>query len=114
MVANLQLRLSLLGGMFATVLQHGTMTTAQLLMQIIITGIADQERFSDLYFTCIDMLGVILHSLGGGDIGILLATGSSTEPASKRDKQNVERKIRKEIGESDHPQLAGKIIKSFF
>lgn len=106
-VSNLQLRLSLLGGMFGTVLQHGTLTTATLLMHIIITGIADQDRFSDLYFTCIDMLGVILHSLSGGDIGILLATGSSSESVSKRDKQQLERKIRKEIGESDLPQLSG-------
>lgn len=43
-VSNIQLRLSLLGGMFTTVLQHGTLTTATLLMQLIITGIADQVR----------------------------------------------------------------------
>ena len=44
-VSNIQLRLSLLGGMFNTVLQHGTLTTATLLMQLIITGIADQVSF---------------------------------------------------------------------
>ena len=44
-VSNIQLRLSLLGGMFNTVLQHGTLTTATLLMQLIITGIADQVCF---------------------------------------------------------------------
>ena len=26
-----------------------------------------QERHPDLFYTCIDMLGLILHSLGGGD-----------------------------------------------
>ena len=53
------------------------------------------------------MLSVILHYLSGGDQGILSATGSSTEHSgSKRDKANIERKIRKEIGENDHPQYA--------
>jgi len=50
------------------------------------------------------MLSVILHYLSGGDQGILTATGSSPETGSKRDKAAIERKIRKEIGESDHPQ----------
>lgn len=50
------------------------------------------------------MLSVILHYLSGGDQGILSATGASPETGSKRDKAAIERKIRKEIGESDHPQ----------
>ena len=50
------------------------------------------------------MLSVILHYLSGGDQGILTATGASPETGSKRDKAAIERKIRKEIGDSDHPQ----------
>ena len=57
-----------------------------------------------MYYTCIDMLSVILHYLSGGDQGILTATGASPETGSKRDKAAIERKIRKEIGDSDHPQ----------
>ena len=34
---------------------------------MVTSGIADQERHPDLFYTCIDMLGLILHSLGGGD-----------------------------------------------
>jgi hypothetical protein len=52
------------------------------------------------------MLSVILHYLSGGDQGILSATGGVPETGSKRDKANIERKIRKEIGESDHPQFS--------
>ena len=52
-VSNIQLRLSLLGGMFQTVLQHGTLTTATLLMQLIITGIADQVIYLYIWnYTC--------------------------------------------------------------
>ena len=56
--------------MFNTILSAGPIPVANLLIQLIATGIADQERFSQLFHTCIDMLGVVLHSLAGGDIGV--------------------------------------------
>ena len=49
LIENLQLRLSLLGGMFDTVLAQGPVHVSNLLVQLITTGIADIERFRKIW-----------------------------------------------------------------
>lgn len=82
-----------------------TLNCASLLISLIVSGLADEELFEDIYFTCIDMLAVIIHHLAGGDVGLI--EPSETRSGSRRDKLHIEKKIKKEIGESDHPQIMG-------
>ena len=87
--------------MFNTILLAGPIPVANLLIQLIATGIADQERFSQLFHTCIDMLGVILHSLAGGDIGIhevIGLNGKQKREPNRTEKKKIEQKIVKRIG----------------
>ena len=70
LVGNLFFRLSLLGGMLDTILREGPIPACNLLISLVTSGIADQERHPDLFYTCVDMLGLILHSLSGGDNAI--------------------------------------------
>ena len=89
--------------MFNTILLAGPIPVANLLIQLIATGIADQERFSQLFHTCIDMLGVILHSLAGGDIGIhevIGLNGKQKREPNRTEKKKIEQKIVKRIGTS--------------
>ena len=101
LVENLQLRLALLGGMFDTVLAQGAVQVSNLLIQLVTFNIADRDRFPELYYTCVDMLGLILHTLQGGDaitdiIGI--PAGMQKREANRPERKKIESKIVKRIG----------------
>ena len=53
-----------------TILREGPIPACNLLITMVTSGVADQERHPDLFYTCVDMLGLILHSLSGGDNAI--------------------------------------------
>jgi len=101
LVENLQLRLALLGGMFDTVLAQGAVPVSNLLIQLVTFNIADRDRFPELYYTCVDMLGLILHTLHGGDaiidtIGI--PAGLQKKEPNRPERKKIESKIVKRIG----------------
>lgn len=61
---SLQLRFSLVGGMFDTVQRSSSTTTewAILLLQLVTYGVIDLNNNPELFTTVVDMLATLIHS----------------------------------------------------
>ncbi|XP_078488259.1 mediator of RNA polymerase II transcription subunit 12-like protein isoform X1 [Ciona intestinalis] len=90
----LQLRLSLVGGMFDTVMSNSQWTSdvVVLLMQLIISGMVDVQTNSELFDVVYDMIAVLLHHTLGGDC-------ANKGEGSKREYINIVKKMKKEMGD---------------
>ncbi|CAF1196062.1 unnamed protein product, partial [Didymodactylos carnosus] len=88
---SLQLRLSLIGGMFETIVRNHNSSSEwiSVLSQLIASGVIDTKNNEKLLNTVLDMLGVLIHSL-------IPAEGSIE---SSRVYINLVRKVRKDLGE---------------
>ncbi|XP_033637539.1 mediator of RNA polymerase II transcription subunit 12-like protein isoform X2 [Asterias rubens] len=88
----LQLRLSLVGNMFDTILRSQQWTTefALLLLQLITTGTVDTHSNSELFTTVLDMLSVLINSTLSGDC---------SEGEKGREHQTLIKKLKKELGD---------------
>ncbi|XP_022102013.1 mediator of RNA polymerase II transcription subunit 12-like protein isoform X2 [Acanthaster planci] len=88
----LQLRLSLVGNMFDTILRSQQWTTefALLLLQLITTGTVDTHSNSELFTTVLDMLSVLINSTLSSDC---------SEGEKGREHQTLIKKLKKELGD---------------
>ncbi|CAF0940583.1 unnamed protein product [Rotaria sordida] len=88
---SLQLRLSLIGGMFDTIVRNNNSAIEwiSVFSQLIASGVIDTKNNSPLLNTVLDMLGVLVH-------GIVPAEGPIE---ASRIYMTLVRKIRKDIGE---------------
>ncbi|XP_059479681.1 mediator of RNA polymerase II transcription subunit 12 isoform X2 [Neocloeon triangulifer] len=91
----LQLRFSLVGGMFDTIQRSTSSTTdwALLLLQLIAHGVIDLHNNSELFTTVLDMLATLIHST--------LFTDAQSEKGEENRKhyQNLMKKLKKELGD---------------
>ncbi|XP_065336450.1 mediator of RNA polymerase II transcription subunit 12 isoform X5 [Cloeon dipterum] len=91
----LQLRFSLVGGMFDTIQRSTSSTTdwALLLLQLIAHGVIDLHNNSELFTTVLDMLATLVHST--------LFTDAQSEKGEENRKhyQNLMKKLKKELGD---------------
>ncbi|XP_063967745.1 mediator of RNA polymerase II transcription subunit 12-like protein isoform X1 [Lytechinus pictus] len=93
----LQLRLSLVGNMFDTIMRSMMWTTefALLLLQLITTGTVDPHTNNELFTTVLDMLSVLINSTLSSD-----ASGSPGAGEEKgRSHQALIKKLKKEVGD---------------
>ncbi|GAB6019774.1 hypothetical protein CHUAL_001322 [Chamberlinius hualienensis] len=92
----LQLRLSLVGGMFDTITRssNSTMDWAVLLVQLVTHGVVDTQTNCDLFTAVLDMLAVLIHSTFINDF-----SNSEKGEESKKHYQNLIKKIKKELAD---------------
>ncbi|XP_071503303.1 mediator of RNA polymerase II transcription subunit 12-like protein [Diadema antillarum] len=94
----LQLRLSLVGNMFDTIMRNNlpwTTEFALLLLQLITTGTVDPHTNNELFTTVLDMLSVLINSTLSSD-----ASGSPGAGEEKgRTHQTLIKKLKKEVGD---------------
>ena len=90
----LQLRFSLVGGVFDTIQKNTNVTTdwAILLVQLVSYGVIDLNNNSELFTTVIDMLATLIHST-------LVSDSQSEKDENKKHYQNLMKKLKKELGE---------------
>lgn len=102
---GLQLRLSLVGGMFDMIQRSLSLINdwAVLLLQLIIFSVVDPEINYQLFTTVLDMLAVLIHTTQVSD---------SSEPReeTKKQYQNLIKKLKKELT-SDKRELSSEGIK---
>nr|XP_006824481.1 PREDICTED: mediator of RNA polymerase II transcription subunit 12-like protein-like [Saccoglossus kowalevskii] len=93
----LQLRLSLVGSMFDTILRSNQWTTefALLLLQLITTGTVDIHASGELFTTVLDMLSVLLNGTMASD----MAAGQCPGEENKKQHQSLIKKLKKELGD---------------
>nr|CAB3263723.1 mediator of RNA polymerase II transcription subunit 12-like protein [Phallusia mammillata] len=89
----LQLRLSLVGGMFDTVQSNAQWTSnvVVLLTQLINSGMVDVQVNAELFDIVFDMIAILLHHTLGGD-------GSNRGEVTKREYIKIVSKMKKEMG----------------
>lgn len=94
---GLQLRFSLVGGVFDAFQRSVPATTdwALLLVQLVTHGLIDLHTHSELFTTVIDMLATLVHSA--------LATDSQDD--GRKMYQNLTKKLKKEVGERQSASL---------
>ncbi|XP_037934116.1 mediator of RNA polymerase II transcription subunit 12-like [Teleopsis dalmanni] len=96
----LQLRFSLLGGMFDSIQKNGTSTTdwAMLLAQLVCQGVIDLSSNRELFTTVVDMLATLVHST-------LVSDTQSDRDENKKSYLNLMKKLKKEIGEQTNSSI---------
>ncbi|XP_057325001.1 mediator of RNA polymerase II transcription subunit 12 [Microplitis mediator] len=96
----LQLRFSLVGGVFDTIQRNTTVTTdwAILLVQLVSYGVIDLNNNSELFTTVIDMLATLIHST-------LVSDSQSEKDENKKHYQNLMKKLKKELGDRNSPSI---------
>ncbi|XP_053952876.1 mediator of RNA polymerase II transcription subunit 12 [Anastrepha ludens] len=96
----LQLRFSLVGGMFDTIQKNGTSTTdwAILLTQLVCQGVIDTSSNRELFTTVVDMLATLVHST-------LVTESQSERDENKKLYLNLIKKLKKEIGEKNNASI---------
>ncbi|XP_056005371.1 mediator of RNA polymerase II transcription subunit 12-like protein isoform X2 [Ostrea edulis] len=96
----LLLKLSLVGGMFDTIQRSMTNTTdwAQLLLQLVTSGIVDIQSNSELFTVLLDMLSVLIH-------GTLITEGSDKGEDINKMYTNLIKKLRKELGDKQSDSI---------
>ncbi|KOX75481.1 Mediator of RNA polymerase II transcription subunit 12 [Melipona quadrifasciata] len=96
----LQLRFSLVGGVFDTIQRNTTATTdwAILLVQLVSYGVIDLNNNSGLFTTVIDMLATLIHST-------LVSDSQSEKDENKKHYQNLMKKLKKELGDRNSPSI---------
>ena len=94
----LQLRFSLVGGMFDAIQKNATSTTdwAILLAQLISQGVIDLN--SELFTTILDMLATLIHST-------LICDIQSERDENKKLYTNLMKKLRKELGDKNNASI---------
>ncbi|KRZ69639.1 Mediator of RNA polymerase II transcription subunit 12-like protein [Trichinella papuae] len=107
MLDALQLRLSLIGGMFDTVCRNANLENWSLVMvQLLLYGIVTEEKNQALFYTCVDILCVLLLScLLPDSAGFSFSGQERTNEDCKRIYNNVIKKLKKEIGDRQMPSL---------
>lgn len=100
MLDALQLRFSLVGGMFDAIQKNATATTdwAILLAQLISQGIIDLSTNSELFTTVLDMLATLIHST-------LISDSQSERDENKKIYINLMKKLKKELGDRNNPSV---------
>ncbi|XP_012157623.1 mediator of RNA polymerase II transcription subunit 12 isoform X2 [Ceratitis capitata] len=100
MLDALQLRFSLVGGMFDTIQKNGTSTTdwAILLAQLVCQGVIDASSNRELFTTVVDMLVTLVHST-------LVTENHSERDENKKLYLNLMKKLKKEIGEKNNASI---------
>lgn len=100
MLDALQLRFSLVGGMFDTIQRNTTVTTdwAILLVQLVTYGVIDLNNNSELFTTVLDMLATLVHST-------LVSDSQSEKDENKKHYQNLMKKLKKELGDRNSPSI---------
>ncbi|KRX88671.1 Mediator of RNA polymerase II transcription subunit 12-like protein [Trichinella pseudospiralis] len=101
MLDALQLRLSLIGGMFDTVCRNANLENWSLvIVQLLLYGIVTEEKNQTLFYTCVDILCVLLLScLLPDSAGFSFSGQERTNEDCKRIYNN------KEIGDRQMPSL---------
>ena len=102
----LQLRLSLVGGVFDTICRNTTSVTewSTLLVQLVVRGVVDLTNNSDLFTTVLDMINIMIHSTLIND----REAGNSERSEENRKHYNYHalvKKLKKEMGEKASPSL---------
>lgn len=97
----LQLRFSLVGGVFDSIQRNITVTTdwAKLLVQLVSYGVIDLYNNSKLFATVIDMLATLIHSTLASD------SSQSEKDENKKYYQNLMKKLKKELGDRKPPSV---------
>lgn len=100
MLDALQLRFSLVGGMFDAIQKNHTLTTdwAILLAQLISQGVIDLTNNSELFTTVLDMLATLIHST-------LISDSQSERDENKKLYTNLMKKLRKELGDKNNSSI---------
>lgn len=98
---SLQLRFSLVGGMFDTVQRNSSTTTewAILLLQLITYGVIDMNNNPELFHTVLDMLATLVHSTLNSD------SQSDRSDETRKHYTNLMKKLKKEIGDRISPSI---------
>lgn len=96
----LQLRFSLVGGVFDTIQRNTTATTdwAILLVQLVSYGVIDLNNNAELFTTVIDMLATLIHST-------LVSDSQSEKDENKKHYQNLMKKLKKELGDRNSSSI---------
>lgn len=96
----LQLRFSLVGGMFDAIQKNSTPTTdwAILLAQLVCQGVVDLSCNRELFTTVVDMLATLVHST-------LVSDSQSERDENKKLYLNLMKKLKKEIGEKNNASI---------
>ena len=99
---SLQLRFSLVGGMFDSICksQNSTLEWSVLFAQLISRGVVDLTNNSDLFTTVLDMLATLIHSTLVTDRDVS-QSDRSDENRKHHTYHNLVKKLKKEIGESN-------------
>lgn len=94
MLNALQLRFSLVGGMFDSIQKNSTFTTdwAVLLTQLMSQGVIDLNNNSHLFYTAFDMLVTLIHS-----------DNQSERDDTKKPYNNLTKKLKKELSDKNNP-----------
>ena len=94
----LQLRFSLVGGMFESIATTNTSITdwSTLLVQLVVRGVIDLTNNSDLFCMLVDMLAILIHStlIIDKEVG-----GSDRAEENKRSYLALVKKLKKEVGD---------------
>ncbi|XP_033116793.1 mediator of RNA polymerase II transcription subunit 12-like protein [Anneissia japonica] len=95
----LQLRLSLVGSMFDTIIRSNQWMTefALLLLQLITTGTVDIQSNNELFTIVLDMLSVLINSTLTSDVTASPGTGEE----NRRQHLNLIKKLRRELGDKN-------------
>lgn len=96
----LQLRFSLVGGLFDSIPRNATTTTdwAILLTQLVSNGVIDLNNNSELFTTVLDMLATLVHST-------LAVDGQSERDENKKCYTNLMKKLKKELGDKNNTSV---------
>lgn len=100
----LQLRLSLVGGMFDTIQRNNSNTTdwTFLLLQLVTSGIVDSQSNSELFTNILDMLCVLIH-------GTLVNDGMEKGEENTKAYTTLIKKLRKEFSDKLQSESLDKI-----
>lgn len=100
MLDALQLRFSLVGGMFDAIQKNVTQTTdwAILLTQLMSQGVIDLSTNSELFTTVLDMLATLIHST-------LISDSQSERDENKKLYTNLMKKLKKELGDKSNASV---------
>lgn len=102
----LQLRFSLVGGVFDTICRNLTSVTewCTLLVQLVVRGVVDLTNNSDLFTIILDMVNIMIHSTLINDRE---AGNSERNEENKKhySYHTLVKKLKKEIGEKNTPSL---------
>ncbi|XP_055373234.1 mediator of RNA polymerase II transcription subunit 12 [Condylostylus longicornis] len=100
MLEALQLRFSLLGGMFESIQKNGSSTIdwTILLAQLVCYGVIDLCTNSELFTTVLDMMATLVHST-------LVTENETGRDDNKKLYNNLMKKLKKEIGEKNNGSI---------